>query len=289
MKKIIALGAVVGISIVLCVGLMFGKSPKIQKVMDSKNKTSCCNGKGEKLGGPLKDFTFNVSSDFTAIESSVPVDIVFTQGSGFKMTARLPQKFYDLLETSVSGGTLTLTLPGRNYCFDDDLFKKEKPTIYITNSSLSGVTISGSGDVKINGTLKADNGFNFTVSGSGDLEANKIVSPKDVKIQVSGAGDCEIDALEASNFSAMISGAGDLECKNAKLSNCEIRITGAGDADIEGTSKTVDFFVSGAGSIDAKKLKATRGSAHVSGVGSISCNVDDLSQHVSGIGAISNK
>lgn len=242
------------------------------------------------IGGELQDYALDISSEFSTIVSAVPVDIVFTQGENFQANALLPKGLYDIMKVKVENGSLVLSLPEGNYSFDKSSFHGKTPTIFITNRTLARVSINGSGDLTINGPLKADSGVTFALAGSGDFTAEKIIAPQaGVTVRVAGAGDTNIGTIQAKSFAADIAGAGDMKCNGLDVAVCRIAISGAGDAKVGGRSNTVNLSVSGAGSINATGLSATAGNANVSGVGSIKCNVENLVKSVSGIGKISNK
>ncbi len=62
---------------------------------------------------------------------------------------------------------------------------------------------------------------------------------------------------------------------------------GAGNITLEGKAQECDFDMSGTGTIDAYDLKVQDADCLVSGLGSISCNVEnDLKARVSGLGSI---
>lgn len=137
--------------------------------------------------------------------------------------------------------------------------------IYITVpvEDISAVSLSGSGDVVSNTTLKADR-FKASIAGSGDVELDVVAeelsaqlsgsgdivlegSARDFDVQVSGSGDVKAYDLEADNVTAQVSGSADIKVTANQM--LKARVSGSGDISYKGNPGKIDTKVSGSGDI----------------------------------------
>lgn len=208
--------------------------------------------------------TFKVSN-FKEISLPGIVDVNFIpRSSKNEVVVTAPSNIMSYVQVNIKGGVLSVTLkPGYNY----ELHKKPV-TATIYGNSLSGVTISGTGDFETS-TLSADK-FTLKISGSGDVDI-KSLSCKTLTASVSGAGDIDIDALNCGNASFSVSGAGDIECDAIAATSVSSTISGAGNIELKGNCSSANYTVSGVGDIKALKLRAANVKANASGAGSIKC------------------
>lgn len=241
--------------------------------------------------GKMVEHKFDVSPEFTAISTNTCVDVVFTQSgkdSDFEVRGKLPENLIDRMEVKVKGNILYITMKDGEYNMEGG---KKSPTVYITNKALKDVQSSGSGDFVINGDLKiGPDGLTVKNSGSGDFKSGKLIAGgSSVGLSVTGSGDIDIDEVESSTFKVSLSGSADVDCGRVITQTCKIALSGSGDIKIKGSTDSVKFALSGTGNIDAANFQAKEGSASVSGVGHIRCNVERLSDRVGGVGKISNR
>ncbi len=154
----------------------------------------------------------------------------------------------------------------------------------MTIQSREGFNLRPTGKIKVYVSTVVYN--HIDVSGASSITGqNKIVNTEDMKLEVSGAGDINMD-VTAPAVTAEVSGAGsvnlkgetksfDLELTGASKAHCfdllsektRVDISGAGDADVYASVK-LDAEVSGAGSVKYKG-GATSFNQHVSGAGSV--------------------
>lgn len=117
----------------------------------------------------------------------------------------------------------------------------------------------------------------------------EIVVKKLTDLDLSGAGDVDIENFRGSEFSFHLSGAGDLTM-DGEVDDLEIRVSGAGNVDTrELKARDVDVSISGAGNADVYASNSIRG--RVSGVGNLEYWGDPevKSTHVSGLGHIERR
>ena len=163
------------------------------------------------------------------------------------------------IETTVSNGKLKI---GTKDKISWKLFNNKKVDIYITAKSLSGLSNSGSGSIKLDGNLTGN--AELKTSGSGNVTA--AVNASDLQISVSGSGSIT-SSVNANQLTAAVSGSGALS--------------------LNGTVKNADIKVSGSGHIRANDLKADAVEASLSGSGNIHILANkSINARVSGSGRL---
>lgn len=254
---------------------------------DSQNNPS-----GPFTSGKMVNHIFEVSSDFTSIETKGFIDVIFHQSDNddFEVKGYLPKNLIDRLDIHVSGETLYIGMKPGNFSLT--LPPNKIPKIYVTAKTLKEVSASGSGDFIIDGDLKVDGTESFYArsSGSSDFKAKRILAPKGhVSLSSSGSGDKDIDGIESMVLMINISGSANIECGEVKTKICGIDIKGSGDVSISGETDSVEFNIAGSGDIRAGGFKAKTGKAYIAGSGDITCNVERLSDRVRGSGDVHNR
>ena len=190
-------------------------------------------------------------------------DVELVAGNEGELKIRGEENLLEYIKTEVKDGKLTI--------------KKEKGVnlrpsnwkngimVTVPVESISGASLSGSGDVVGKTTLKADR-FKTSISGSGDIvldvEANSLkasmsgsgditLSGKatDFEVSVSGSGDIKAYDLEAEFVDAQVSGSADIKVTaNQAL---KARVSGSGDISYKGNPKKIDTKSSGSGDISS--------------------------------------
>lgn len=215
-----------------------------------------------------KSFTV---SEFKGIETRNGIKIVYTVGDTVTICAKgrdiavnnlsvVVGKDSILHITDIEDGRISSKVTMLNFSWDEC-------TLYITGPSLSTLNINGSADFESKSTFVSD----------------------EMSINVSGAGDIDIEGIIARNFSSIANGAADIDIKALKADNAMFRISGAGDIDVNLIDvKYTKFQTSGAGDIDADFKDCGTADVFVSGAGDIelSGNLRQLNQNISGAGDI---
>jgi Putative auto-transporter adhesin, head GIN domain len=180
-------------------------------------------------------------SGFSGISSSGSFDVFVTLGD--KESLRLegdPERLSEI-ETKVEDGILKIRTK--------DLIKswngnKGKVNIYITAKALNTLTMSGSGDMKVDGTVKADL-LTTKVSGSGSISLN--ADSHNYIGVISGSGGINAKG-NTGNAKITIAGSGDFKGREFHSASADIKVSGSGDASIY-ADQTLDAVISGSGHI----------------------------------------
>jgi hypothetical protein len=105
------------------------------------------------------------------------------------------------------------------------------------------------------------------------------------RIEISGLGNVEIEALKTSDLDLKISGSGNAYIGNLQADSFNLQVSGLGTVEIEGSVEDQRIELSGAGSYDAEDLKSSKARIEISGTGKAAMWVEnELDVELSGIG-----
>jgi hypothetical protein len=194
---------------------------------------------------------------FTSISSSgsFNVHVKIDGTESLKITG--DESIINDIETTVSNGKLKI---GTKDKISWRLFNNKKIDIYITAKTLSGLSSSGSGNIRLDGSLTGN--ADIKSSGSGNITA--AANAGDLQISVSGSGSIT-SAINANQLTAAVSGSGALAL-NGGVKNADIKVSGSGHIranDLK--TDAVDATISGSGNIYILANKSIN--ARVSGSG----------------------
>jgi hypothetical protein len=146
-----------------------------------------------------------------------------------------------------------------------NLRSKNKITIYVSLTRLTGVSLSGSGDIIGEGKFDNDGDTDFKVSGSGSVKIafNKL---KKLDVGISGSGNIRLSG-SASAINAHISGSGNAECGEVICDEVTASISGSGNVKVN-ANKSIEAKISGSGNVYYKGA-ATDVQKHVAGSGRV--------------------
>ncbi len=126
-------------------------------------------------------------------------------------------------------------------------FNDAEIEIVATIAKLKEVSISGSGDVKTQGTFENVDDLVLNISGSGDMELDLGDNMDEGEIQISGSGDIEMSGL-INELSVRIAGSGDLMTFGLSSLNTNLIIAGSGDAEVT-VEENFDVVIMGSGDV----------------------------------------
>ncbi|WP_309620866.1 head GIN domain-containing protein [Salinibacterium sp.] len=165
----------------------------------------------------------------------------------------------------------------------------DRLTSDVKNSELvlgvrSGIpTVSGA-RIRYELTLPSLDGIR--VEGAGDIRSN--VPGDDLRVDINGAGDVDIDSVDAATVTVNVSGAGDATL-NGRADELTVSLDGVGAVRAE-KLRTARAIVDIAGSGDAAVFASDQLDASISGVGSVTYGGNPkVTQQISGVGEISRR
>lgn len=200
------------------------------------------------------------TGEYDGIKCAGSFDYILVSGEEGKITLEGESNLLEHIITEVKDGKLIVKTEKRI-----SLRTSWNKTIKITIPfrDINSVSLSGSGDVWTEDTIKTSN-FVAALAGSGDvildLDASSVEcrvsgsgdltlkgNTNDLEAKLAGSGDIHAFGLQSNNTIATVAGSGDIEVvSNASL---KARVSGSGDIEYKGNPSKEDTKVSGSGSI----------------------------------------
>ncbi len=200
---------------------------------------SCAQDRMSGNGNIIKE-TRTVSKNFNEIESAGAFD-VFIKNSpqDGKVILEGESNVLENIEVEVQVNTLVIKhKKGFNFK------SHKKVNVYVNAQNLSGIGLSGSGNVVAEGIQKAEN-FKIGLSGSGSIKVG--IDAQNTKAAISGSGDIKLSG-KTNNFDVGISGSGDVEAFDLKSDNVKIGVSGSGNIEVY-ADKKIEAKTAGSGDI----------------------------------------
>ncbi len=237
--------------------------------------------------GRVAEKAFDVEG-FSGVALGNQGDLSIELGEAESLVVEAEDNVIPQLEVYVSDGVLHLgTRPGVS------LYPTRPIRFYLTVTELDTLRVSGSGNVE--GPVMEGEHVSVTVSGSGDVRLDGLLAEDDVEVRVSGSGGVDVTGggtdwlnLAAEQASVRISGSGGVDLGDVQAERIEVQLSGSGDLDVDGGEVAEqDVRISGSGVYSARDLATAMTDVHVTGTGSATVRVSDrLKARVSGSGDV---
>ena len=191
---------------------------------------------------------------FTAVNAAGSMNVIVRQGSPQRVEVEASAADQAKVETEVEGGRLRVgrRREGR------EMWKIEKfngPVfVYVTVPSLTAVSVSGSGDLRVEGPVQAGD-FQVSVAGSGNLFLPQLTA-QTLKTGLAGSGNISLGGT-CPRHSIGVAGSGNVRADNLRTDDTEVRISGSGSVQVN-AAKTLNSRISGSGDV------LLRGAAQIS-------------------------
>ena len=182
---------------------------------------------------------------FTAVEAAGSMQVVLRQGSPQRVEVEALAADQAKVETEVRGGSLRVgrRREGRNML---GMERFEGPvTVYITVPSLTALSLSGSGDLRVDGPVQASD-FKVSVAGSGNLTLPQLTA-QNLQTSLAGSGNVVLGG-SCPRHEIRISGSGNVKAADLRTADTRISIGGSGDATVQAT-KTLTSSIAGSGNV----------------------------------------
>ena len=199
------------------------------------NLTSCfldCERGEGKVGSISKEI-----EGFESIDLRGSGKIIITKARDFSFTIETNENLFPFLEQEVIDGNLEIST---NKC----ITSYTKLIYYIGMPELTGINLSGSGDIKCEDSFDADQ-VEINISGSGDIQGE--FDAEEINISISGSGNISMSG-KSERQKINITGSGDYYGYKLKSDRCEVSIVGSGEAEVYVTDN-LDASVMGSGDI----------------------------------------
>ena len=202
----------------------------------------CGIAKGKEDAGPTTERDFQVGN-FNQIELAGGYDVNVRTGPAPSVHAKGGQNVLDKLEIKVVNGVLQIGSKRRN---GFNWGHNDAVTLDVTVPALAGVSLAGSGDVKVDRV--AGEQFEGGIAGSGNLNIDNIEVAR-LKIGIAGSGGAKAGAGKATAAEYDIAGSGDIDAKGVASETTKVSIAGSGGIAGQAT-KTADVTIMGSGDVE---------------------------------------
>lgn len=199
--------------------------------------------------------------NFNGVAAGGPINVVITLGSTEGLRFEGDADAISTLIAEVKGNILIIR-PENSWKSWSRKYDNKKITAYVSAKTIKSLTMSGSGNLSVNGKIK-ENTLTTTLSGSGSITANADIA--NYTGVISGSGNLNISG-GADDATITISGSGAFTRKGFSVSRLSTVISGSGSVTIV-AQDNIDAVISGSGSInysgDPKVEKRVSGSGRV--------------------------
>ena len=181
-------------------------------------------------------------SGYSGISSSGPFNIHINIDGTESLKIEAGADAISKIETFVEDGTLSIKFKKQSDHWMHNNYGKID--IYVTAKSLSAISNSGSGSMKVEGAVTGTD-VSIALSGSGDI----VTSIKSGKLNaaISGSGSIHLTG-NAQESQIRISGSGSLMGKQLATGSASVSIAGSGNAYVM-ANKTISASIVGSGNV----------------------------------------
>lgn len=185
---------------------------------------------------------------FSEISLRIGAKVHLEQGAKQNLEIVAKPSTLEQIVTEVKDGKLIIRFPNKDYFWKT--FQPGEITIYITTPEITGLGVSGSGDIIADGTIKTKV-IDLGISGSGNIKLSEL-SAQQVKSTISGSGNIVLAGKDAAqDLSVVISGSGSLKALNYSADDVSVKVSGSGNVDIEAV-KNLYVRIAGSGNVTYK-------------------------------------
>ena len=216
-------------------------------------------------GGPTVSRQYQVGK-FQKIEVAGPYDVEVRTGGNPGVSARGSEKLLERTVVEVRGDRLLIRPQQNGSWFHMGWSSRGHANFTVTVPQLSGATIAGSGDIKVD-KVQGDR-FEGTVAGSGGIDV-VAMNVQTLKLAIAGSGSAKAGAGKAQSADYDIAGSGDLDAGGVQTQQAKVSIAGSGSVKAHATG-TADVSIMGSGDVDVSG--GAKCSVHKAGSGDVRCS-----------------
>lgn len=215
------------------------KFPTAAILLATLTTAACNQGQGS---GPRVSRNYQVGN-FQQIEVAGSYDVEVHTGPNVSVSAQGGKNVLDRTVVEVSDGKLEIHSEKNNSFFSFGHHGHAK--FIVTVPQLSGATIAGSGDMKIDRVQ--GNGFDGTVAGSGSIQIGA-ADLQQLKLSIAGSGDAKAEG-KAKSAEYSVAGSGDIDAARVQTQDVKVDIAGSGDIKVHAVG-TAQVSIMGSGGVD---------------------------------------
>jgi hypothetical protein len=183
---------------------------------------------------------------FHGVSASGAIDVYVSQGTpSVAISASDPEDLGNII-TEVEDGILHIRFKDKKGWWSDQWWntKGRKYKAYISAEQISYVSLSGSGNIRIEGRLSSPK-LKLQLSGSGNISGE--IDAEDLTVKQSGSSNIKLSGSAAKSEFAC-SGSGNINSPELKTDICTVRISGSGNAELT-VNRELSANISGSGNV----------------------------------------
>lgn len=223
-----------------------------------------CRAGAQEGTGPTVSRNYAVGN-FQRIEVAGPYDVEVRTGSNASVSGRGGEKLLERTVVEVQGDKLVIHPENNHSFFSFGWGHRGKASFTVTVPQLSGATIAGSGDIRVDKI--AGQNFDGTVAGTGGLNVATL-DVQQLKLSIAGSGSLKA-AGKAQSAKFDIAGSGDIDAAAIQTQSVDVSIAGSGGVKAH-SSGTADVSIMGSG--DVEVTGGAKCNVSKAGSGSVSCS-----------------
>jgi hypothetical protein len=204
--------------------------------------TAACNGVKAEDGGATVSRNYQVGN-FQQIEVQGSYDVDVRTGAKPSVSGNGSEKLLANTLVEVRGDKLVIRPERNNHWFGGGI--RGHAHFTVTVPQLSGASIMGSGDMKVD-RVQGER-FEGAIAGSGGLDVGS-VEAQAVKLSIAGSGDVSARG-KARSVEYNIAGSGDIDAGGLQSQDAKVSIAGSGDVKAHAAG-TADISIMGSGGVD---------------------------------------
>ena len=206
---------------------------------------SGCQVHAQEDAGPTVSRNYQVGN-FSAIEVAGPYDVDVRTGSNASVSAKGSEKLLEKTVVEVKGDKLVIHPENHHGFFNWGWSSHGKASFVVTVPQLSGATIAGSGDIRVD-KVQSPN-FEGVVAGSGGLQVASL-NVQQLKLAIAGSGSAKTGGGKAQSAKYDIAGSGDVDAGQVQTQSVDVSIAGSGSVRAHANG-TADVSIMGSGDVD---------------------------------------
>ncbi|MGB7194250.1 MAG: head GIN domain-containing protein [Collimonas pratensis] len=194
---------------------------------------------------------------FQQVEIMDAVNVYLTQGPAKPAVIEAEGNGASQVRLDVSGSVLRVISGGSR------MFHNTNVNVYLTAPDVNGLSIFGSGDLKVLGKLSGKDTIKISIAGSGTVSGE--LNAPNVNASIAGAGDIKVKG-RTRDLRVSIAGSGDYDGFDLMAESTHVSIVGSGDAHVYASKQ---LSVSTAGSGDVSYMGDPQVRSSIMGSGSV--------------------
>ena len=187
-------------------------------------------------------------SEFDGISVSGAIELFVSQGPQNVVVSAADVEKVNDIETYVENRILYIRFKSKKSWWSDQWNTTGRNyRAYVSAPMIESITSSGSGNIKIEGTLKSPE-LEIEISGSGNVSGK--IETENLEVTQSGSSNIRLSGV-ATRAEFECSGSGNIISGELIIDFCEVEISGSGNAELQ-VNKELSAEISGSGNIRYK-------------------------------------